>query len=226
MLSALSTCYSCAAVVPSARLSFQTFRYLLRVLAVDYPTRAGSVHPRHTRNRHPCKGGKSLVAERIHLGTPASRARVKPNRKKRQKKKIHHCVFDPTAAIAWIAMVAVLLLIEGEMTEKTTITVTEEQRQGLLKALGHLAVESPGWHKPFLQPIAALLEGPDTRLYDMYRRTWDRERREAALYTSHALLRHYSELLNQHDGGSRKIPEALEDWIDRCERVAESELPE
>ena len=104
----------------------------------------------------------------------------------------------------------------------TTVTVTEDQRQGILLALGHLAVERPGWAEAFLKPIADKFEDHGSPMYEQFRRTWDRLNRDVCLQVSHSLLRTYAELLNLHDGGERKIPERLEDWIDRCVQCEDS----
>lgn len=98
------------------------------------------------------------------------------------------------------------------------ITITEEQRQGILKALGHLAVECPGWHPAFLKPIAQLMDEPECPIYEMYRTTWDRDKKDACLIESHKLLQNYADQLNRHDGGKRIIPEKLEDWIESVDK--------
>lgn len=50
-----------------------------------------------------------------------------------------------------------------------TITITEEQRQGLLMALAHLAVERPGFHPAFLKPIAELMDDSNDSMYERFR---------------------------------------------------------
>ncbi len=104
-----------------------------------------------------------------------------------------------------------------------TIVITEEQRQSLLMALAHLAVERPGWHPAFLKRIAELMDNPEDSdsMYERFRELYHRDVREACLVESHRLLAHYSELLNQHDGGERVIPEKLEDWIARVRETKE-----
>ena len=56
-----------------------------------------------------------------------------------------------------------------------TITVTEEQRQGVLMALAHLAVERPGWHPAFLKPIAELMDDPEDSMYEKFRELHHRQ---------------------------------------------------
>lgn len=45
------------------------------------------------------------------------------------------------------------------------------------------------------------------------------ERERNALVESHKLLKHYAVQLNVYDGGERKIPDDLEEWIDRCNKL-------
>lgn len=100
-----------------------------------------------------------------------------------------------------------------------TITITEGQRQGLLMALAHLAVERPGFHPAFLKPIAELMDDPNDSMYEKFRELYNSIPVEACLVESHKLLAHYAYLLNQHDGGERVIPEKLEDWIARVKET-------
>ncbi len=43
---------------------------------------------------------------------------------------------------------------------------------------------------------------------------------------SHKLLLHYSNLLNMHDGGKRKIPKSYHRWIARIREVEERRVNE
>ncbi len=54
------------------------------------------------------------------------------------------------------------------------VELTEEERQGILLAIAHLAVERPGWHRGFLSPIADKLCGRD--MYEEFRRMKELER--------------------------------------------------
>jgi len=44
----------------------------------------------------------------------------------------------------------------------------------------------------------------------------DVERMKLTIEESHRLLRHYASLLNNYDGGARKIPEGVSEWIGCC----------
>jgi hypothetical protein len=51
------------------------------------------------------------------------------------------------------------------LTQTITVTLNESQRQAVLMALAHLAIERPGWRPACLEPIALLMDNqlPDGR---------------------------------------------------------------
>ncbi len=108
------------------------------------------------------------------------------------------------------------------------LPLDEGQRQALLMALAHLAIERPGWDW-MLGEIAKPIDNPGPEMYNQFKKLRQQnldldppvDVLMEALEESVKLQSHYAKLLNMRDGGARMDFADARAWLARLKNLKE-----